>query len=137
MNGIELAPYWLVPLERVRRDDVRSFLGPGRGVYVCNAPTEEWFERIGHREILPSTLEKKRAIFSCMAPGSRWISPTFVEGISEPTHDWLDGNILHVGYGNASGRRAQLVQTMKLARWLIAHRGGGPRRRGAYRSRRA
>lgn len=122
MTVIELATYQLVPLEHVRRDDVRAFLGPRPGVYVCNAPTQEWFTRHGQPMTLPSTLEKKRAIFSCMAPGSRWISPTFVEGIDAETHDWSDGDIHHIGYGRARGRRAQLVQTARLLRWLFAHR---------------
>jgi hypothetical protein len=119
---IELSGYRLVPLERVRRDDIAAFLGPRPGVYVSNAPTRAWFARQGTSTALPSTLEKKRAIFACMAPGSRWISPTFVEGVDSDTEDWLDGDILHVGYGRARGRRAQLVQTAKMARWLFARR---------------
>jgi hypothetical protein len=122
MNSVEVAPYWLVPLERVRRDDVRSFLGSGPGVYICNAPTEQWFARYGLKQMLPSTLDKKRAIFSCMAAGSRWISPTFVEEMDRPTEDWADGDILHLGYGRAAGRLAQLIQMRKLAQWLYARR---------------
>ncbi len=119
---IEVAPYRLVPLERVRRDDVRAFLGSGRGVYICNAPTDAWFARYGTQSTLPSTLEKKRAVFASMAPGSRWLSPTFVEGMEQPTEDWADGDIMHIGYGRASGRVAQLVQTLRLLRWLVSWR---------------
>lgn len=122
MTAVPVSQYQLVPLDRVRRDDVRAFLGPDPGVYICNAATDQWFERYRCRQTLPSTLDKKRAVFGAMAPGSRWLSPTFVDEMTQPTDDWMDDDIFHIGYGTATGRYAQGTQAVKIARWLFAHR---------------
>ena len=115
---VELGPYRLEPLEHIRCDDVAAFLGSRTGIYVCNAPTPAWHGRHKITQTQPSTMGKKRAMFAQMAPGSEWLSPTYVEGVCANTTDWQEGEILHIGYGKSMGRFAQLRQTRRLLRLL-------------------
>jgi hypothetical protein len=115
---VSVGPYQLVPLDRIRCDDLAAFLGPSPGIYVCNAPTEGWYRKFGIKETQPNTISKKRAVFASLAQGSQWLSPTYVEG-GNATDDWQEGDVQHIGHGFFRGRLAQLFQTVRLFQLLF------------------
>src|SRR4029078_13504142 len=76
-DPLRVRSYWLRPLLTIRRDDLQTFLGPKPGVYICNCPEQAWFEHFGISGLdYHATVEKKVRMFSELASGSVWISPT-------------------------------------------------------------
>jgi glycosyltransferase involved in cell wall biosynthesis len=120
---VRVGPYSLSPLTSVRQDDIRAMLGSKPGVYVCNLPEEAWYERFGGQRRHNFSIEKKLEMFTRLAPGSYWISPTFDWNVRMDTDDWQHGCVLHLGHGRLRGRAAQTLQTLKAARWLAENRG--------------
>lgn len=121
----ELPPigrYQLRLVKAIRQDDIRAFLGEAPGVYICNCPEQEWYDTFKLARKFNYSVEKKRRMFSRMAPRSRWISPTGEESVWGPTKDVVIGSIQHVGNKGLRGKAGQLYQTLRMSRWLLVHR---------------
>ncbi len=120
--ALRVGPYVLRPLRQVRQDPVGRMLGPGPGVYLCNFSEEAWFRHHRLRPVFGTGHEKKRRMFAQMGPGSRWLSPTEVGGVSADTRTFSSGEVLHLGHGRLRGRAAQLWMTARALAWIAAHR---------------
>lgn len=121
-TGIEVGPYLLQPVTRIRQDDLSTLFGDQPGVYICNCQEAAWYERFGLKQTYNFAIEKKHRMFARLPPGSQWLSPTFDMQQAADTEDFQHGPVLHVGYGRLRGRAAQIRQTVKIARWLQRHR---------------
>lgn len=119
---LSVGPYVLAPVTHIRQDDLPSLFGDKPGVYICNCQEAEWFERLGLKQTYNYAIEKKHQMFARLPKGSRWLSATFDFAVDEDTADFQNGPVLHLGYGRLRGRAAQIFQTLKLMRWLLAHR---------------
>ena len=119
---LRVGPYVLSPVTGIRQDDLASLFGDAPGVYVCNCQEGAWYERFGMKRSYNYAVEKKHRMFGRLPPGSKWVSPTFDPHADGDTEDFQNGPVLHLGYGRARGRAAQLVQAAKIARWLVEHR---------------
>jgi glycosyltransferase involved in cell wall biosynthesis len=121
---VRLGPYWLAPVLKVRQDDLGAVLPEPPGVYVCNCPEEEWYDRFGLKRRQNPGTQKKRRMFERMAPGSQWISMTLDERAPGQTRTWQSPTgVLHLGSGRWQGRLAQVRMALELAAWLVARRG--------------
>jgi glycosyltransferase involved in cell wall biosynthesis len=122
---LRVGSYWLRPLFRIRRDDLRGLLGPCPGVYICNCPEQAWFEHFGiPGQDFRATVDKKVMMFSYLAPGSRWISPTSPVRWGDSIRNWQSPRMLHLGAGPLFGRAAQIVHTLRLMGLLTTLRTG-------------
>ena len=124
---LRIRSYCLRPLLSIRRDDLRTFLGPCPGVYICICPEPAWFEHFGITgQDYRATVNKKACMFSHLASGSAWISPTPPTRWGRWIRSWQSPRMLHLGAGPLCGRAAQVVQTLQLL-WYLT------RRRATYR----
>jgi glycosyltransferase involved in cell wall biosynthesis len=121
--ALRVRSYWLRPLLSIRQDDLRKLLGPYPGVYICNCPEQAWFEHFGiPGQDYRATVEKKACMFSHLASGSRWISPTSPVRWGDSIRTWQSPRMLHLGAGPLCGRAAQVVHTLQLFCWLTSER---------------
>jgi hypothetical protein len=122
-QALRVGSYWLRPLRSIRHDDLRGLLGPYPGVYVCNCPEPAWFEHFGIAgQDYRATVDKKARMFSCLASGSKWISPTSPVRWGDSIRSWQSARMLHLGAGPLCGRAAQVVHTLQLLCWLTSRR---------------
>lgn len=120
---LRVRSYWLRPLLSIRQDDLRTLLGPYPGVYVCNCPEQVWFEHFGiPGQDYRATVGKKACMFSHLASGSMWISPTSPVRWGDSIKTWQSPRMLHLGAGPLCGRAAQVVHTLQLVYWLTSER---------------
>jgi hypothetical protein len=107
----------------IRQDDLRTLLGPYPGVYICNCPEQAWFEHFGiPGQDYRATVDKKACMFSHLASGSMWISPTSPVRWGHSIRTWQSPHMLHLGAGPLCGRAAQVVHTLQLIWRLTSDR---------------
>ena len=122
-QSLRVRSYWLRPLLSIRQDDLRTLLGPYPGVYICNCPEQAWFEHFGiPGQDYRATVDKKACMFSHLASGSMWISPTSPVRWGDSIRSWQSPRMLHLGAGLLCGRAAQIVHTLQLVYWLTNKR---------------
>jgi len=121
---LRVRSYWLRPLLNIRQDNLRMILGSDPGVYICSCPEEAWFEHFGiRRQDYRATVDKKARMFSHLAAGSIWISPTPPVRWGNWIRSWQSPRMLHLGAGPLCGRAAQIVHTLHLIWRLTTNRG--------------
>lgn len=121
--ALRVRSYWLRPLLSMRQDDLRTLLGQYPGVYICSCREQAWFEHFGiPGQDYHATVDKKACMFSHMAPGSMWISPTSAVRWGDSIRTWQSPSMLHLGAGLLCGRAAQIVHTLQLVYWLTSER---------------
>jgi glycosyltransferase involved in cell wall biosynthesis len=122
-SPLRVGRYWLRPVLQVRQDELRRVLPNEPGIYVCNAPEEDWYARFGlERRHNPGT-QKKERMFRQMAPGSQWVSMTTDRNVQGSTSRWTSPKgVVHLGSGALRGRLAQLRMAAALAGWLVRRR---------------
>lgn len=114
--------YHLRLVKSLRQDDIRAFLGNAPGAYICNCPEQGWYDAFKLVRKFNYSVEKKKRMFSRMAPRSIWISPTGEETVWGPTTDVAIGSIQHLGNRGLRGKTGQVYQTLRMSKWLFAHR---------------
>ena len=120
---LRVRSFWLRPLLTIRRDDLQTLLGPKPGIYICNCPEQAWFEHFGISGLdYHATVEKKVRMFSELARGSVWISPTSPVRWGDSIRTWQSARMLHLGAGPLCGRAAQVVHTLQLVWRLTSER---------------
>lgn len=121
---LRVRSYWLWPLLSIRQDNLRTILGSDPGVYICSCPEPVWFEHFGiPRQDYRATVDKKACMFSQLAPGSIWLSPTPPVRWGHWIHSWQSPRMLHLGAGPLCGRAAQVAHTLQLMWRLTTARG--------------
>lgn len=122
---LKVRSYWLRPLLSIRQDNLSAILGSDPGVYICSCPEPEWFEHFGiPKQDYRATVDKKVRMFSHLAAGSVWISPTSPVRWGQWIQSWQSARMLHLGAGPLCGRASQIAHTLQLIWHLTKNRNG-------------
>lgn len=113
--------YKLVPLIKVRKDDIGALLSDRTGVYICNYPDENWYKKHKLIQNTNYSIEKKTKFLETMGENSQILSPTEDSKIRIPTLSFRNQNVIHFG-SRFTGRLGQIIKAIKIIFWLTSNR---------------